>query len=117
MRRSQNELGQPMPTPRIVIHVAPRLLSDVLCVVLRERGLVVEQLTDNALPRPRVSATRFDVAVVTAEFSGDVMADTVLVIDTSNSLPVTDVGRTVSLAGPGSLDDFLATIDGIVRAT
>ena len=78
-----------VPAPRIVVRVAPRVLSDVLTLALHERGLravaVEECDTDQELLGDA------ELAIVTDELPTDVAFDTVLVLDRA--------GETVTLDG------------------
>lgn len=71
--------------PRIVLRVAPRLLGDVVSLALREHGLTVELALDDGPPSLRILAEQFDLAVVSDGLAGEVIADTVLVLDSEGT--------------------------------
>jgi hypothetical protein len=71
--------------PRIVLRVAPRLLGDVLALALRDQGLDVVLDLDEDAPAVHIAGEHFDLAVVSHGLEGEVLADTVLVLDSSGT--------------------------------
>jgi hypothetical protein len=101
--------------PQIVVRVSPRLLGDVLCVAMRDKGLDAELHLDTE-PQPGIaSSARFDLALVTEELTSDVIADTVLVLDAGGSmLSVTRDGKDRVLADDAELGSLLDLIEGLL---
>ena len=107
----------PMPNkPQIVVRVTPRLLGDVLCVALREKGLDAELHLDTQPPSAVVSSTRFDLALVTDELSGEVIADSIIVLDPgSSSLSVVREGDDPPLTDDAELGALIGLIEGVLN--
>ena len=102
-------------SPHIVVRVAPRLLGDVLCLALRGEGLDVELCLDDDPQEANVSSKRFDLAIVTDLLPGDVVADTVLVLDPFGAKLVSaGEGQDRPLDGDDQLAELIAIIDRVL---
>ena len=102
--------------PQIMVRVSPRILGDVLCVALRERGLGAELHLATQPPSAVVSSTRFDLALVTDELAGEVIADTVLVLDAGGStLSVTREGEDRVLSDDAELGVLIDLVEGLLN--
>jgi hypothetical protein len=97
----------------VLVRVAPRLLSDVLCAVLRAAGLQVEASPDverRATPRaPR----RFDLAILTDGPPEDVECECIIVLDDQGSV----LGEDGAPAGPPGLDRLLVEVHAALDAS
>ena len=102
-------------SPHIVIRVAPRLLGDVLCLALRGEGLDVERCLDDDSQEAVVRSKRFDLAIVTEPLPGDVVADTVLILDPAGAQLVSaGEGQDRPLGGDDQLGGLIAIVDGVL---
>jgi hypothetical protein len=102
-------------SPHIVVRVAPRLLGDVLCLALRGEGLDVELCLDDDPKERIVRSKRFDLAIVTEPLPGDVVADTVLVLDPSGAKLVSaGEEQDRPLDGDDQLAGLIAIVDGVL---
>ena len=102
-------------SPHIVVRVAPRLLGDVLCLALRSEGLEVELSLDDDPQEANVSSKRFDLAIVTEPLSGDIIADTVLVLAPSGVQLVSErEAQDRPLGGDDQLGGLIAIVDGVL---
>jgi hypothetical protein len=108
-------MASPLPnTAHVVIRVAPRLLGDVLCLTLRDHGLDVELYLDQP-ESVRIRAKRFDLALITDELPGEVIADTILVLDPSGrKLTVAREGQDRSLTGEDELARLIGIVEGLL---
>jgi hypothetical protein len=101
--------------PQIVVRVAPRLLGDVLCLALRSEGLHVELCLDDGPEAALVRSKRFDLALVTEPLPGDVIADSVLVLDQPGShLALEREGQDRPLGGDDQLARLIGLIEGVL---
>jgi hypothetical protein len=103
------------PMPQVVVRVVPRLLGDVLSLVLKDRRFEVATCpTGERRVRPR-TPRRFDLAIVTDGLPDDVLAERVIVID-EHGVPTSGIDRSAIVAsGEGSdLAALLALIDELL---
>jgi hypothetical protein len=101
--------------PLVVIRVAPRLLGDVLCLALRAEGLHVELCLDDDPEVAVVRSKHFDLALVTEPLPGDMIADTVLVLDhTGSHLALDREGQDRPLGGDDQLAQLIGLIEGVL---
>jgi hypothetical protein len=103
------------PMPQVVVRVVPRLLGDVLSIVLRDRRFEVSTCpTGERRARPR-APRRFDLAIVTDGLPDDVSAEQVIVIDENGTPAHPGAQRMVSASGDdGDLSALLALIDDLL---
>lgn len=113
---SVNE-ATPMPSkPQVVVRVTPRLLGDVLCVALREKGLDAELHLETQPPSAVLSSTRFDLALVTGDLPYEFIADTIIVIDpVGSSLSVVREGDDPPLTDDAELSSLIGLIEGVLK--
>lgn len=103
------------PIPQVVVRVVPRLLGDVLSLVLKDRRFEVSTCpTGERRARPR-PPRRFDLAIVTDGLPDDVLAERVIVID-ENGIPTSGIDRSAIVASGegGDLSALLALIDDLL---
>ncbi|CAN5452747.1 hypothetical protein BH23ACT6_BH23ACT6_27770 [soil metagenome] len=101
--------------PHIVVWVAPRLLGDVLCLALRAEGLQVELYLDDGPEAAVVRSKPFDLALVTEPLPGDVVADTVLVLDqTGSHLALEREGHHRPLGVDDQLTELIGLVEGVL---
>jgi hypothetical protein len=107
----------PLRRPQIIIRVAPRLLADTLCLALRSEGLDVEQwYPDEPTREAEGRVRRFELALVTDELPGDVVAETMLVLDPSGttlSVVREEQHRTTGLEG--ELTHLIGMIERLLK--
>ena len=107
----------PPRRPQIIVRVATRLLADVLCLALRSEGLDVEQLYPHEPARETIGGLhRFDLALVTDVLSGDVVAETILVLDPSGTtLSVVGEEHHRSIGFEGELTHRIGLIERLLK--
>jgi hypothetical protein len=112
-----SDMIPPPRRPQIIIRMAPRLLADTLCLALRSEGLDVEQRYPDELTVETVGQLcRFDLAVVTDELPGDVIAETILVLDPSGTtLSVVRKEQHRSIAFEGDLTHLIGMIERLLK--
>jgi hypothetical protein len=112
-----NDTTPPLRRPQIIIRVAPRLLADVLCLALRSEGLDVEQrYSDEPTRETPGGLQRFDLALVTGELPGDIVAETILVLDPSGTtLSVMREEQHRSMGFEGELIHLIGLIEGLLK--
>ena len=99
--------------PQILVGVTPRLLSDALSLALESEGLEVVLYPDAFESGP--APTHVEVALVSGELPGDVMADTVLVLDASGtSVALVREGHERDLPPNEELTRLLDLLGGIL---
>lgn len=103
------------PPPQVVVRVVPRLLSDVLGLVLAGRRLAVTMcptVERRAVPRrPRW----FDLAIVTDGLPPDIRAERIIVVDDDGVPSTPGPVRSAALSGGDTdLSTLLALIDDLL---
>jgi hypothetical protein len=97
--------------PQILVGVTPRILADVLTAALQAKGLVVMSSEDGLRPPVR----HVSVALVSGALPGDVIADTVLVLDPSGTRLVLDrEGDELELAVDAELSAVIDLLDDLL---
>jgi hypothetical protein len=112
-----NDTTPPPRRPQIIIRVAPRLLADALCLALRSEGLDVEQRYPDEPAQETVGRLhRFDLALVTEALPGDVVAETILVLDSSGStLSVVGEEHHRSMRSEGELIHLIGLVERLLK--
>jgi hypothetical protein len=114
---SVSDTTSPPRRPEIIIRVASRLLADVLCLALRSEGLDVEQrYPDEPTRETSGGPHRFDLALVTEALPGDVVAETILVLDPSGTaLSVVGEEQHRSMGFEGELTQLIGLIERLLK--
>ena len=100
--------------PTVMVRVRPQVLGDTLSVALEAEGIKVLRIVDDPPPgQPPWPAA--DLAVVTGDLSGEVIADTVIELDpTGHTFLVTREGQGGELAVSDALGVLLALVERLV---